>query len=300
MQSNQETVKPIGAQAGFAVVVPDSMAGWKMVDQGFTLDQSYAAVRAAGFDKARVLPAVQEEQEVTIVTTDVRTRFAVTVDWQSLALSGRRSEQWYAVRVAPNAQKVAAKIHDAPAYRVAETIVERNLREKGIDVYMPAFWQERRPHRGGKLRSRRLPFLVGYAFIRRDPGCGFEAIREIEGVIDVVSFADRPMTIPEEDVRFLMITMFDRHQAFLFQKAQNIEEARFKRRQKLNADLGRHLPKGRGRTVSLRTYADECMGNLPKDARKRILGIISAIDGLEHDEALDEFRKTVYFPNRDD
>ncbi|KQS84139.1 transcription termination/antitermination NusG family protein [Rhizobium sp. Leaf386] len=300
MQHLQKTVKPIGAQAGFAVVIPDSMAGWKMIDQGFTLDRSAAAVRAAGFDKGRVLAAVQEEQEITTVTTAVQTHYAVTVDWQSLSLSDERAEQWYVVRVAPGAQKVAAKVHDAPEYRVAETIVERNLREKGVDVYMPAFWQEKRLHRGGKLRSRRLPFLVGYAFIRRNPALGFEAIRKIEGVIDVVSFAERPMVISEEDVRFLMITMFDRHQSFLFQKAQNIEEARFKRRQKLNADLGRHLPKGRGRTVSLRTYANECMGNLPKAARKRVLGIISAIDGLEDDAALDEFRKSVYFPNRDD
>ncbi|WP_313195867.1 transcription termination/antitermination NusG family protein [Shinella zoogloeoides] len=301
MQTTQETVTILDTIVGHAVVIPDSLAGWRMVDDGFTADQSLAAIRAAGIENARILPAVQEKQEVCRVTTDTSTRFAVMVDWQALPLVGRKEEYWYAVRVAPGAQRMASRIPDAPEYRVGETLVERNLREAGIDVYMPAYWREFRPHRGGKVKARRLPFLIGYAFIRRDPGAGFKAVTEIDGVLRVVSVGDKPARFAEDEIRFLMLTMFDRHQAFLYHRAHKIEEARFKRKQTLNAELGRHLPKGRDRKkMSTRAHADACINSLPETARRRILGIISDLDRLDADETLDDFREAVYFPARDD
>ncbi|MCT7665684.1 transcription termination/antitermination NusG family protein [Shinella kummerowiae] len=304
MQSNQETVTVVDVAAGYVVVAPDSMAGWRVVEDGFTVDRSYAAIRAAGIANARVLPAMQERQEVGFVTTDTRTRFAVNVDWNALSLAGRRDENWYAVRVAPAAQRTAKAIvvseyatdrEKAEAdRRKGESIVERQLRQKGIDPYMPAFWEEIRAHRGHKMRARRLPLFPGYAFIRHDPRKGFKPVKEgVEGVIDFVCVKQRPVTFSEDDIRFLMIQMFDREQAFRFQKAQRVEEARFKRRQTLNAELGRHLPRGRGRTVSLRAYADACINSLPAASKKRILGIMSALDGLEEECGLVDFREPV-------
>lgn len=293
MQPIKENVTILDTVAGQAVVVRDSLSGWRVIEDGFTADRSYAAIRAAGVEGARVLPAIQERQEVTVPGKKATVRVVVLVDWQALRLSGRNDEPWYAVRIAPGAQRMAAQMQEAPEYRKGETTIERNLREAGIDVYMPAYWREIRAHRGGKLRARRLPLLVGYAFIRHDPGRGFDPIRDVDGVIDVVKVRRTPVAISEEDVRGLMIEMFEQDLKFRLQKAQNVEEARFKRRQVLNAELGRHLPRGRGRTVSLRVYADECIGNLSATARKRVMGIISAIDGLEDDAALDEFRKAV-------
>jgi hypothetical protein len=101
------------------------------------------------------------------------------------------------------------------------------------------------------------------------------------------------VTFSEDDIRFLMIQMFDREQVFLFQNAQRVEEARFKRRQTLNAELGRHLPRGRGRTVSLRAYADACINSLPTVSKKRILRSMSALDGLEKECSLVAFREPV-------
>lgn len=291
MQTNSETMTTLEAIAGHAVVVPDSLSGWRVIDDGFTTDRSFAAIRAAGVEKARVLPAVQERQAVPGKPSSGR--LVVLVDWQALHLTGQRNEPWYAVRVAPGTQRVAAQAADAPEYRKGETIIERNLREEGIDVYMPAFWQEIRTHRGRKLRARRFPLLVGYAFIRRDPGQGFRAVTDIDGIIDLVRVNRTPVAISEDDIRFIMLEMFEREQEYRYRRAQKTEEARFKRRQTLNAELGRHLPKGRGRTVSLRVYADACLNSLPEATRARIMGIVSALDGLEQDNSLDEFRDPV-------
>ena len=301
MQANNETVTILDATAGYAVVARDNLSGWKIVDQGFTTDRSYAAIRAAGIEGAQVLPAVQERQELVGSRRTPQTRLVVLVDWQALHLSVRTDEPWWAVRVVPGAQRMASRLPDPETeedrqrieFRRGETIIERNLREAGVDVYMPAFWREVRAHRGGKIRARRLPLLVGYAFIRHDPGRGFDPIREIDGVIDVVKVQRSPVAVSEDDIRFIMVEMFRQEQAYRWAKAQKIEEARFKRRQTLNAELGRHLPRGRGRTVSLRVYADACITSMDEVARKRVLGIMSAIDGLEKDNSLDQFREAV-------
>lgn len=208
---------------------------------------------------------------------------------------------WYALRTRPGSQSMArplpAPTSDIDAQHIerrrCETIIERNLREAGIDVYMPAFWREVRLHRSRKLRERRLPLLVGYVFIRHDPLIGFGPVRDVAGVIDVVRNGSVPAVFAEEEVRAIMLDMFHQHQEYLYRKARRVETARFSRRQTLNAELGRHLPKGRGRTISLRAYADECIDRLDPQARKRVLGIMAAIDGLEANEGLDEFREAV-------
>lgn len=57
-------------------------------------------------------------------------------------------------------------------------------------------------------------------FIRHDPRKGFKTVKDcVEGVIDFVSVKQRPVTFSEDDIRILMIQMFDREQARKFQKA---------------------------------------------------------------------------------
>ncbi len=159
---------------------------------------------------------------------------------------------------------------------------------------MPAFWEEIRAHRGHKMRARRLPLFPGYVFIRRDPKHGFKPVKdEVEGVIDFVSVKQRPVIFAEDDIRFLMIQMFEREQAFRFHRAEVAEKARFNRRQRLNAELGRHLPRGRGRKVSLRIHAEACINSLPAASRQRVLGIMSALDGIDQEYGLADFRDPV-------
>lgn len=286
------------------VVVERDHRGWSIVGGKIYRDRVLASMAAANIENAMVLPARRKRLHLPALGDQPEQKTVINVDWSACEGTGRTTgENWYAVRVAPGAQRMARPLPVAASAtekdlaeverRKGETIIERHFRQEGIDVYMPAFWEEIRAHRGHKLRERRLPLLVGYVFIRRDPGAGFAFLKDIDGVIDVVSVRQAPMPMAEDDIRFLMMKMFDREQARKFQKAKVIEEARFKRRQTLNAELGRHLPKGRGRTVSLRVYADACIAGMEDGARKRIMGIISEIDALSQDSSLDEFREAV-------
>lgn len=304
MSIQQETTTVLDTVAGHAVVVRDSQSGWRMVDDAFTADRSYAAIRAAGIEGARVLPAVERRQLMPVPGKPSKVETSVIVYWQALNLTGRTDEPWYAVRVAPGSQRPARALivpEDASEReraeadrRKGESIVERQLRQKGIDLYMPAFWEEIRAHRGHKMRARRLPLFPGYVFIRRDPRQGFKPVKEeVDGVIDFVSVKQRPVIFSEDDIRFLMIQMFEREQAFRFKRALDAETKQFKRRQTLNAELGRHLPRGRGRTVSLRVYAEACINSLPSTSRERVLGIMSALDGLDEEYGLADFREPV-------
>ncbi|MCM5689519.1 transcription termination/antitermination NusG family protein [Sinorhizobium meliloti] len=205
------------------------------------------------------------------------------------------NHRWYAVRVSPGYQRMAKAIDGLAELRRGESIIERNLRDANIDVFMPAFWKEIRKHRSRKLVERRFPLLVGYAFIRRDPGAGFDPVREVDGISSIVSVSrDRgPIEFSEADIQTLMIAAFDRNQAYKFKRATALETARSTRRRQLDTELGRLLPRGRSRTVSLRFHADACINSLDDRLKERVLGIMQMIDGLENDEHLDEYREAV-------
>ncbi|WP_162944147.1 hypothetical protein [Rhizobium sp. CCGE531] len=93
----------------------------------------------------------------------------------------------------------------------------------------------------------------------------------------------------EEDIQALMSAGFDKQQAYRFAKASATEDARHKRRKHLNTQLGRLLPRGRGRTVSLRYHAENTLGKLDEKLKAHVLGIIELLNRLEDDVSLDEF-----------
>lgn len=289
-----EEVTIIESRSGYVAAAPDRMSGWRVVGDPFYADRSAAAVTAAGAAGARVLSAVQELQEVKRGGRKF-VRCAVVIDWTVCTLPSRQDEKWYAIRVTPGMQKMAAPIAGEPEHRHGETLIERHLREEGVDVYMPAFWKEIRQHRSRKLRERRFPLLVGYVFIRTDPRKGFNAIREIDGVNSLVTMrnGDGPAVFREEDLTPLMVEMFRKNLNYRHTRMFRIENARAGRQQALNADLGRLLPKGRSRTVSLRYHADRCIEAMSKGARQRVLGIIAALDALQDDRVLDTYREAV-------
>ncbi|URK87747.1 transcription termination/antitermination NusG family protein [Rhizobium sp. RCAM05350] len=137
--------------------------------------------------------------------------------------------------------------------------------------------------------------MVGYVFIRSDPRKGFNAIREIDGVNSLVTMrdSDGPAVFREEDLTPLMVEMFRKDLGYRHQRLSHIENARAKRQQALHADLGRLLPKGRSRTVSLRFHADKCIEAMALGAKQRVLGIIAALDALQDDSVLDTYREAV-------
>lgn len=295
MQASQETITILDTIAGHAVVIPDSLSGWRMIEDGFTSDRSYAVIRAAGIEKARVLPAVQERQEVTVPGKNPTVRLVIIVDWQAAEVVARSGGRWYAVRVSPGGQRMAAKRHDAPEHRIGESIVERNLRDAGIDVYMPAFWNEVRIRRSRRVRQRRYPLFVGYAFIHHDARKGFKEIEKIEGVGEVVTSSQDgpPSEFRESDLRAVMVEMFNDYLQYRYNRFVRIEEERAKQTARLSSTLGRML-KGRTRTVSVREHAQACMDRLAPSVRKNVQGIVALLDRLQDEDGVDEFREPVY------
>ena len=289
----QEDNSGRGYRLGFVIAVSDGKGGKKAWgDQVFQTKASagstaLACLRSSPYE---ILPA----KEVVHFGNNPRSyRY-----FRSVLINDSindASALWYAIRVAPGFQRMAKAIDDLPEYRRGETIIERNLRNENIDVYMPAFWKEIRKHRSRKLVERRLPLLIGYAFVRRDPGDGFDPIRKIDGVAGMVKLSRDagPIAFAEDDLQKLMLSGFDAQQAYRFKRETAMEEARHSRRKHLNSQLGRLLPKGRNRTVSLRYHADSCIDQLDEKLKKHVLGIIELLDGLEDDGNLDVYREAV-------
>jgi len=206
---------------------------------------------------------------------------------QKLARSPTR---WFAVRTIPGSQRMASKIQGLPAGRDGETVIERNLRNEGIDVYMPAFWMIVRHQRTRKVIEKRFPMLVGYAFVHL-PHLEFERVRQVEGVMCFLRSGrdGGPMWFSEQgDLWPLMRAEWERKTEYLVEKAARLEAAKAARRNQLNRQLGILLPKGRKRRVSMRYHAEQAIHNLTPDLRDKVLGIIQQLDQLEDHRGLAE------------
>ncbi len=198
--------------------------------------------------------------------------------------------RWFAVRTVPGAQRMAARATGLPANREGESVVERNLRNEGIDVYMPSAWAMVRHQRTRKVIEKRFPMLVGYAFVHL-PRLEFEKVRQVEGVMCFLRNGrdGGPMWFSEErDLWPLMKAEWESKTQYLAEKARKLEAAKTARRNQLNRQLGILLPKGRKRRVSMRCHAEQAINNLTPDLRERVLGIIGKLDQLEDHEGLAE------------
>ncbi|WP_267550436.1 transcription termination/antitermination NusG family protein [Rhizobium rhizogenes] len=281
-----------GVRFGFVVAISDGKGGKKAWgDQVFQTKAAASSTASSCIGSScEVLPAKEIIHFGTNPSSHSYRRSILINDPIS-----DPSVRWYAIRVVPGYQRMAKVIEGAPEDRRGESLIERNLRNDGIDVYMPAFWKEIRKHRSQKLVERRMPLLVGYAFVRRDPADGFDRIRKVDGVGGIVALSRDagPIAFSEKDIQALMLSGFDKQQAYRFAKASATEEARHKRRKHLNTQLGRLLPRGRGRTVSLRYYAENTLDKLDEKLQAHVLGIIELLDGLEEDGNLDVYREAV-------
>lgn len=118
---------------------------------------------------------------------------------------------WYAVKTKPGAQKPQREYAVEPSrsvkgYRIIPSLnpnysaVEKALRDKGYEYYMPAEKRLVRDRRHTDLwKVRRFALMVGYVFVR-DPG-DIGKLNEVPGVAGVVSDADgNPLGIDILDI----------------------------------------------------------------------------------------------------
>ncbi|PWE57150.1 hypothetical protein DEM27_05780 [Metarhizobium album] len=282
-----------GSRDGFVIVVPNGHGAMKVWG-----DQVFETLDAANSTAARCIPTICDilpAREVIHFGNNpksFRSRTSILVEPVDDVDARKR---WFAIRVTPGFQKMARKAADAPPNRIGESVIERNLRTEGIDVYMPSFWREIRKHRSRKLHSRRYPLLVGYAFIRYDEAKGFDFVRKIDGVNSVLKLSSdgQPHAFSDTDLAEIAALAFMKEQDFKFRRHSAVENARISRREKLNTQLGRILPKGRSRTVSLRKHAEAYIDSMDVAGKARVQAIIQQLDSLEDDQALDEFREAV-------
>lgn len=215
-----------------------------------------------------------------------------------------RDDRWYAVRTKPGSQRMAKVLEAANdefdteakkaerERRRGESIIERNLRNEGVDVYMPSFWYETKHHRTNKLIERRLPLLVGYAFVHL-PDFEFEKVRGVDGVMCFLQTNrdSGPLRFSEDDLSPLLFAEWQVREQRRFERAQRQETARFNRRNKLHGELKRFLPKGRGVRINLREQAEKTIHSMPDVVKARVLGIIKELDALDSDDGIDLIAK---------
>ena len=212
------------------------------------------------------------------------------------------ASNWYAVRAKPGTQRMARPIPLAAnatfkqeaewERRKGESILERQLRQDGIDVYMPSFWIRTKHHRTNKLIERRLPFLVGYAFVHL-PDFEFERVRGVEAVMCMLAPTRNagPVRFPENMIAQFMVDEFEASQAHKLQEWSDMERQRFNKQNHLRGQLKKVLPKGRSPKTSLREYADQAIDRLNDVVRERVLSITAQLDALEAAETLEEIEK---------
>lgn len=190
--------------------------------------------------------------------------------------------RWFAIRTKPGYQRRAAERDNSAK---GETLIERNLRNEKIDVFMPSFWFETRHHRTNRMVARRLPLLVGYAFVHIHEG-QFEIVREVDGVMCFLKLGQEfaPASFYDRDIERLVFDDFERKQTFRFEQHCRIEEARQHRVNQLRSNLRKMLPKGRAVRINMRAQADKALQTMQGAGKDRILAIVTELDRLTGDE----------------
>lgn len=201
-----------------------------------------------------------------------------------IELQGIVSAKWYAVRAMPGTQRMAAATPRPieQQHRIGETIIERNIRNEGFDVYMPAFWRDVKHQRTNKIMAKRFPLLVGYVFVNireRD----FERVRRTDGVMCFLRPSPDlpPASFKDEDIGALMLVDMEAKRGYDIEKEEREMLAKHHRRNALHRQLGQLLQKGRKRRISMRYAAERAIGHLSPDRRERVLLILKELEGLE-------------------
>lgn len=204
--------------------------------------------------------------------------------------------EWYAIRTIQGYQRMAAANPSLPDNRRGESAIERNMREKGIDIYMPSFWVETKHRRTNAIIERRFPLLVGYAFVLYDDSRGFDYIRAIDGVMCILKMGREgaPVKFHEDDIGALKAAEFFTRQDYLYQQHCRNEEERLGKVADLRKRLKTILPKGRAVRVSMTDQAEKAIETLQGPARERVMGILNELKALTSEPPIAQNEQITY------
>ncbi|WP_018445541.1 MULTISPECIES: transcription termination/antitermination protein NusG [Rhizobium] len=209
--------------------------------------------------------------------------FSEIVDQRRKRLKGR---DWYAIRAAPGTQRMARHVDDAPVHRVGESIIERNLRNEGISVYMPAYWYESIHHRTRKVIQRRLPLLVGYAFVNLE-NLNFEKVRDVDGVVCFLRSELGPIRFSGDDLSIIAAEELSRRQEFRRERITRIQTETARQMMQLRGNLRKIMPKGRGNRINLKDQALIAIKGMKPDMQSKVMGMLLQLEQLEAYEGLE-------------
>lgn len=106
---------------------------------------------------------------------------------------------WYAIKTRPGTQRQATPRIGETEDRRGEFIIERNLRDADIEIYMPSFRKDIKHHRTKELIERRFAMIVGYSFVYL-PTSDFYRLSRVDGVTSILGVAGYPTRISNFDV----------------------------------------------------------------------------------------------------
>ncbi len=141
---------------------------------------------------------------------------------------GWSSEAWFAIRTTPGAQRSPSIVDRTVDRREDErdlSLLERNLKRKGVEVFMPCIRREVIHHRTKKWIDKRFPVLIGYAFVNL-PKRNFAEVEAIEGVSGILrpgnNRFEAPLRFPEGLIGKLRFMEFEEEQSFLLGRVRRI------------------------------------------------------------------------------
>jgi transcription antitermination factor NusG len=185
--------------------------------------------------------------------------------------------------IKPLSGETEEKLKERTARRKGESLMERDLRQAGFDVFMPSFWNTVQHQRTNKLRDCRFPLLVGYAFVCIEQK-SFEAVRKLETVSGFIRNERGPIPFDAMDIGSIALAEMERKLQFDVERSARAELNRQQRRNALNRQLGLILPKGRRRKIPLRMLAEAEIEKLSGRVKVRVREMLDGLNALDKEE----------------
>ncbi|NZD53536.1 transcription termination/antitermination NusG family protein [Rhizobium leguminosarum] len=154
-------------------------------------------------------------------------------------------ETWFAVKAAPGFQRCPSIIDGDSRNRTGnddggrklDSVVERNLKNEGFEVFMPSYRMEVRHHRNKRWIEKRFPTFVGYLFVNIGPD-DFRTVEEVTGVSKILRFTRSndegamPFAFPQETIDRLRYIAWEQEQNFLVARARRQREEEIEQEQR--------------------------------------------------------------------
>ncbi|KQU96795.1 hypothetical protein ASD00_18270 [Ensifer sp. Root31] len=109
---------------------------------------------------------------------------------------------WYAIKTRPGTQRPATPRVGESEDRKGEFIIERNVRDADLEIFMPSFRKDIKHHRTKELIERRFAMITGYSFVYL-PTRDFYRLSRVDGVTAILGVAGYPLRISDFEVEGL-------------------------------------------------------------------------------------------------